>query len=275
MNLGKEVRMRRIINSRSQRLFILAMDHGFSDGPIPGLTNITTRLRQIGEDALNAVVVHQGMVSRIAPVLKDTKHLGLIVHLSGSTALASDTNDKRLVCSVEQAVRLGADAVSVHINLGAATEHRMLSDLGRVSQSCQEWGMPLLAMMYPRGERIENPYDPKYVGHAIRVAMEMGVDIIKTYYTGDVESFSNIIRDVDAPVVIAGGPQIDSEFKMFKMIVDALRAGAAGVCFGRNVFQSQQADKIAEAIENIVHKNFSIQDAMSLLDDSIPWPLTG
>ncbi len=275
MNSGKEVRMRRIINSRSRKMFILAMDHGFSDGPIPGLRNLGDRLRQIGEDALNAVIVHQGMVRRIAPVLQETKHLGLIVHLSGSTSLTQDSNDKRIVCTVEQAIRLGADAVSVHINLGAETETQMLTDLGKVSQACQEWGMPLLAMMYPRGKRIENPYDPVYIGHAIRVAMEMGVDIIKTYYTGDADSFSQILADVDAPVVIAGGPHIDSEFTMFKMVYDALQAGASGVCFGRNVFQSEHADLIAEAIENIVHKDFTIHDAVSLLETAENWSMTG
>lgn len=267
MHIGKDVRMRRIMNSRSRRVFILAMDHGFSEGPIAGLTNITKRLRQIGEDALNAVIVHQGMVPRVVPVLQDARHMGLIVHLSGSTVFSEDVNDKRLVCSVEQAVRLGADAVSVHINLGADTESRMLSELGQISQSCQEWGMPLLAMMYPRGKRIENPYLPKYIAHAIRVAVEMGVDLVKTYYTGDIESFARILEDVDTPVVIAGGPHLDSTFHLFKMIHDALQAGAAGVCFGRNVFQSPHADRIAEAIENVVHKNFSIQEALSLLED--------
>ena len=136
--------------------------------------------------------------------------------------------------------------------------------------------MPLIGMMYPRGERIENPYNPRYIGHAIRVAMEMGVDIIKTYYTGDIDSFSQILSDIDAPVVIAGGPAIDSEFKMFKMVYDALQAGASGVCFGRNVFQNSNADLIAEAIENIVHKDFSVHDAMSLLEAAdTNWSMTG
>ena len=217
----------------------------------------------------------QRRVSRLAPLLKETKHLGLIVHLSGSTSLAHDTNDKRLVCSVEQAIRLGADAVSVHINLGARTENQMLTDLGKVSQACQAWGMPLLGMMYPRGEGIDNPYDPQLIGHAIRVAMEMGVDIIKTYYTGDVESFGSILEYVDAPVLIAGGPQVDSDFKMFKMVHDALKAGAAGVCFGRNVFQSEHADLIAEALENIVHKDFGVQEAVALLQQTKRWEMTG
>ncbi len=270
MNIGKKIRLRRIINPNSKRTFMLAMDHGFSYGQLPGLENVATRLRDIkvGEDTPNAVIVHQGIVPDIAPLLAESRELGLVVHLSGSTSLSSDSNDKRLVCSVEQAARLGADAVSVHVNLGARTESQMVTDLGMVSQACQQSGMPLLAMMYPRGENIKDPYQPDYIGHAIRVAVEMGVDIVKTNYTGEVESFSRILEHIDTPVVIAGGPKADSEYQMFQMLHDALQAGAAGVSFGRNIFQSNRANRIAKAAGSLIHQNASVQGAMEILENS-------
>lgn len=269
MNTGKRNRIRRLINPKSGRSFIVAMDHGFSDGPIKGLKSIPDRLKFIGADALDAVVVHQGMAPRLEPILQQYQDLALIVHLSGSTYLAPDPNAKQLVSSVEQALRLGADAVSVHVNLGATSEAQMLADLGQVSQSCQAWGMPLLAMTYPRGPSVDDPYSPKTIGLAIRVAMEMGCDLVKTYYTGELDTFASLLEGVDIPVLIAGGPKVDSAFQLFKMIRDALRAGATGVCLGRNVFQHPHADVIAEAIENIIHKNFSVQDATTLLEEAM------
>ncbi len=104
------------------------------------------------------------------------------------------------MCSVQEAVRLGADAVSVHVNVGAEDEDKMLYTLGRVADECDIYGMPLLAMMYPRGPKIQNEHDPKAVAHAARIGAELGADIIKTNYTGDVDSFKAVVECCPVPV---------------------------------------------------------------------------
>jgi len=132
------------------------------------------------------------------------RDIGLILHLSASTSIGPDPNEKVLVNTVTNALKMGADAVSIHVNIGADSEARMLADLGRIAVECMEWGMPLLAMMYPRGKKIENEYQVDYVSLAARVAAELGADIVKTVYTGDPDSFREVTRGCPAPVVVAG-----------------------------------------------------------------------
>ena len=125
--------------------------------------------------------------------------------------------------SVERALKMGADGVSVHINIGAEDEAAMLSDLGHVSQLCMEWGMPLLAMMYARGSKIKDETDVDAVKLAARVGAELGADIIKTSYTGDPESFKEVVAGCPAPVVIAGGSKL-SDLETMQMMINLIVA---------------------------------------------------
>jgi class I fructose-bisphosphate aldolase len=179
--------------------------------------------------------------------------------------LSPDPNAKELVCTVEEAVKLGADAVSIHINLGAETDSVMLQQLGYISERCLEWQMPLVAMMYTRGQKIENEYDVKYVKHAARVGAELGADIVKVPYTGSVESFAEVVNGCPVPVVIAGGEKMGSDEDIFKMVEGALAAGAAGLSIGRNAFQHKNPTKMIQALSQIVHKNSTVEQAIEIL----------
>jgi predicted phospho-2-dehydro-3-deoxyheptonate aldolase len=193
------------------------------------------------------------------------KDVGLIVHLSGGTSLSPDPNAKVIVCTVEEAIQLGADAVSVHINLGAETDKEMLRQLGYISQDCLGWQMPLIAMMYTRGAKIKDEYDVKNVKHAARVGAELGADIVKVVYTGSVDSFKEVVQGCPVPVVIAGGPKMNSDRDIFKMVEGALEAGAAGVSIGRNAFQHKNPAKMVQALSKMVHKNATVEDAVKVL----------
>ena len=130
--------------------------------------------------------------------------------------------------TVEEAIRLGADAVSLHINIGAKEEPEMLQKLGMVADKCDEWSIPLVAMMYPRGENIKNPHDPEIVAHAARVGAEAGADIVKAVYTGDVDSFKKVVKSCPVPIVIAGGPKVSTDRDILEMCAGAMSAGAKG-----------------------------------------------
>jgi predicted phospho-2-dehydro-3-deoxyheptonate aldolase len=191
--------------------------------------------------------------------------VGLIIHLSGGTTLSPDPNAKELVCTVEESIQLGADAVSVHINLGAETDKEMLRQLGYISKRCMQWQIPLVAMMYTRGPKIKNEFDVVYVKHAARVGAELGADIVKVPYTGSVESFKEVVKGCPVPVVIAGGPKMDSDVDIFNMVDGALKAGSAGISIGRNAFQHKNPGKMIAALCRMVHKNASVKDAMKML----------
>ncbi len=261
--VGKKIRLERIIDRNSGRTVIVPMDHGVTVGPIAGLEDMRTTISKVVAGGANAILMHKGIVG--AGHRGTGRDVGLIVHLSGGTALSPDPNAKTLVCTVDEAVKLGADAVSVHINLGAETDREMLEQLGYVSEQCTEWQIPLVAMMYTRGPKIKNEYDAEKVKHAARVGAELGADIVKVVYTGSVESFSEVVAGCPVPVVIAGGAKMDSDQDIFKMVEAALKAGAAGLSIGRNAFQHEKPEKMIEALSKMVHNDAGVQEAIAIL----------
>jgi class I fructose-bisphosphate aldolase len=261
--IGKKIRLERIIDRNSGKTVIIPMDHGVTVGPIAGLEDMRETVSRVVAGGANAILMHKGIVG--AGHRGTGRDVGLIIHLSGGTALSPDPNAKELVCTVEEALKLGADAVSVHINLGAETDKEMLGQLGFVSERCLEWQMPLVAMMYTRGAKIKSEFDVTYVKHAARVGAELGADIVKVPYTGSVETFRQVVRGCPVPVVIAGGPKMGSDEEIFKMVEGALEAGAAGLSIGRNAFQHKMPEKMVAALCKMVHEGASVKDAMKML----------
>ena len=261
--IGKKIRLERIIDRNSSRTVIIPMDHGVTVGPIEGLGDMRTAVSKVVAGGANAILMHKGMVR--AGHRGAGRDVGLIIHLSAGTSMSPDPNAKELVCNVEEAVKLGADAVSVHINLGAETDKEMLGQLGYVSERCAQRQMPLIAMMYTRGPKIKSEYDVENVKHAARVGAELGADIVKVPYTGSVESFSKVVQGCPVPVVIAGGEKMDSDEDIFKMVDGALKAGAMGASIGRNAFQHKTPEKMVQALCKMVHTGASVKDAIEML----------
>ncbi|MBE9566139.1 MAG: class I fructose-bisphosphate aldolase family protein, partial [Proteobacteria bacterium] len=194
------------------------------------------------------------------------RDIGLIVHLSAGTSLSPDPNAKVPVCTVDEAIKLGADAVSIHVNVGAETDADMLRDFGEVSQSCMIWGMPLLAMVYTRGPKIESEYDVKYVKHAARLGAELGADIVKVNYTGSPESFREVIAGCPIPVLIAGGEKVETDEELLRMVAGSLEAGGAGASIGRNAFQHADPEGMVRAISMVVHEGASVEESAKFLE---------
>lgn len=259
--IGKEIRMERILDRNTGRAVIIPMDHGFTMGQIDGLLNMTETISRISDGGANAIILHKGMVK--TGHRRHGRDIGLIVHLSASTSLNPDPNDKVLVCTVEEAIALGADAVSIHINLGAPNESRMLEAAGEISRDCTRWGMPLLIMIYARGPGVDGS-SPAAVGHCVRVAEELGADLIKTSYTGDPVSFARIVKACSVPVLIAGGEKA-GDLETLEAIRDAVAAGGAGVCVGRNAFQREKPREFVQAICSVVHEQIPPAEALELV----------
>jgi len=261
---GKGIRMERIMNRKDGRTIIIPMDHGISVGPIPGLEDLTKAVDSVVKGGADAVLMHKGMVG--SGHRGYGRDVGLIIHLSGSTSKGPDPNDKKIVTSVEQAVKMGADAVSIHVNIGSPTEAEMLEDLGMVAEIADSWGMPLLAMMYPRGHDIKDPCDVEVVKLATRIGVELGADIVKTNYTGDPETFKEVVRGAGkVPVVIAGGEKSKEVKGVLQSIKDSVDAGGAGVAMGRNVFQADDPSKMVAAVNAVLHGGKSVDEAMKIL----------
>jgi len=259
---GKSIRLERIIDRNDRRTIIVPMDHGVTVGPIDGLINMGKTVDMVAEGGANAVLGHVGLA--LHGHRGKGRDIGLILHLSASTMVSPHPDYKVLVNSVRRAIRMGADAISVHVNIGAEDEPQMLRDLGIVSEECDNWGMPLVAMMYPRGPKIRSEHDLDVVKLAARVGAELGADIVKTNYTGDPESFAKVVEGCPTPVVIAGGMKGDDK-QVLQIIEGAMQAGAAGLSIGRNAFQHANPVAFIRAAAMIVHEKRSAEEAWEYL----------
>ena len=260
--IGKAVRLRRI--GREGLYTLIPMDHGVSVGPIAGLENPTALIRECDAGGATGYILHKGLAKNYVAAQASG---GLLVHVSSSTDKAPDGNDKRIVASVEEVLRLGADAVSVHVNLGSKTEARQLQDLGRIVTDAGRYGLPVLCMMYPRGPSIKDPYAPDVVAHAARLAEELGADLVKTVYTGDPKTFRRVTSSVSIPVLVAGGAKMETEQACLELVHGAMQGGAAGVSIGRNVFQAKRPRAMTEALARIVFAGATVKDAQRVLKE--------
>ena len=258
---GLQIRLNRIL--RRCKMLCIPMDHGISNGPIEGLEDPHSIIYQCEGHGLTSVIINKGILKTLP---KPTK-VGLLVHFSSSTALSMSPNRKMLTGSVEEALRLGADGVSLHINIGGKEEPEMLEQLGLTAEQCHKWNMPLLAMMYPRGENVKDPHDPEIVAHVARIGAECGADIVKTVYTGDVDSFSKIVKSTPVPIVIAGGPKAKTDLDILKMTEDAMTAGAKGVTYGRNIFAHKNPQKMTAALGGIIFRKETAEEAAKRLEE--------
>lgn len=248
-SFARALRLRRLHRDGSPNLLVVPLDHSVTDGPIPTATD--RLVGQLVGTGVDAVVLHKGSLRHVNPARFTS--LSLIVHLSASTVRAPDPDAKYLVSSVEEALRCGADAVSVHVNLGSTDERSQIADLAVVAEACDRWNMPLLAMIYPRGPRIDDPADPELVAHAVTLAADLGADLVKTVYPGSPAAMGEVARVCPVPVLVAGGPRQATGDDVVAFVGQALLGGARGVAMGRNIFGAPDPGALARRIADVIH----------------------
>lgn len=251
MSTGTDARLDRI--STDGRYLMVPMDHGITLGAVRGLADIESTIDAVTQAGADAVLTQKG----IAPRVHENKNgAGYVVHLNGSTVLGPDENDKRRTGTVEDAIRVGADAVSFHINVGSEYEREQLSQLGEITTQAAEYGMPVLAMTYARGPDVNDASDSEgyaeNLAHACRLGEELGADLVKTSYSGDPETFTRVIDSTRLPVLVAGGSK-GTDKETLETVCGAMDAGAAGVSMGRSIFQHEDPYSITEAVAAIIH----------------------
>ncbi len=252
---GTEARLERI--GTDGRYVVVPMDHGITMGAVEGLVDIEGTIDAVTRGGADAVLTQKGIAPRVHP---NKNGKGYVVHLNASTTIGPDENDKRLTGTVEEAIRAGADAVSFHINVGSDHEPDQLSQLADLTETAARFGIPVLAMAYARGPGVEGD-DPEALAHAVRLAEELGADLVKTGYSGDGDSFTRVVEATAKPVVIAGGSR-GTDRETVEMVRGAMDAGAAGVSMGRSVFQHEDPEAIARAVAGVVHDDRTAEEAL-------------
>lgn len=262
---GKELRLRRLSLPNDGRYLFVPLDHSVSDGPVVPQHRWNDLLHALVIGGADAIVVHKGRVRTVPPEVLES--CALVVHLSAGTAHAADANAKVLVGDVEDALRLGADAVSVHVNVGADTESDQLADLGRVAGACARWGVPLLAMAYARGPHIADPTDPKTIAHVVNIAADLGADLVKTSAPVPVERMAEVTASCPIPILAAGGPPNGLDPTIHAAA--AMAAGCRGLAVGRRIFSAPSPASLVSRLAAVVHSG-----APRLDDRSHQFPMT-
>lgn len=232
--IGKQRRLARLFNRQSGKTLMVPIDHAVTLGPTTGLEHPEELIDTLVHSGVDAIIGHKGVLKLFHESLAATP---FIFHLSGATNLGRDPGYKALVGDVKTAVAMGADAVSIHVTLGHPQEREMLGDLGRVSAQCDRLGMPLLVMTYFVQPARESVADSAPGLHAVRVAQELGADMIKVAHPGDNERLAEIVVSTPLPVIVGGGAR-DADPAFLQKVGDMMATGIAGLAVGRQVFQA-------------------------------------
>lgn len=252
MDFGMKNRLSRIFNPRTGKTVMLAVDHGYFQGPTTGLKDMKGIVPLVPH--ADCLFVTRGILrTSIDPKMNTS----ICLRVSGGPSILGELSNEDVIISMEEALRLNASGVGMSIFVGAKNEDRTIANLGRLVNEAEKYGMPVLAITAVGKEMAR---DARYLGLACRIAAEIGAHFVKTYYC---EDFHKVVEGCPAPVVIAGGKKIP-EIDALLMTENAIKAGASGVDMGRNIFQSDNPVGMIKAVRAIVHRGASAKEAFDM-----------
>jgi putative autoinducer-2 (AI-2) aldolase len=257
MDWGMKNRLARLIKSDTSRAVWLAIDHGYFLGPVSKLEEPAKTIKPL-LPYTDALMLTRGVLRNCVDA---NLNIPMILRVSGGNSIVGQTlSNEAIQTSMEEAIRLNASAVAISIYIGTEHEHQTLINLGQLVNEGQRYGMPVLAVTAV-GKELEKR-DARYLGLCCRIAAELGAQVVKTYYCDD---FERVVKSCPGPLVIAGGPKLNTELDALKLAHDAIKEGASGVDMGRNIWQSPNAVGMLKAIRKIVHENASVSEAKKFL----------
>ena len=260
MLLAKRARLNRIVHSPSHRLVTVALDHPIAFGVPPELGPIREVLARVVEGEPDAVTMMKGTAQHCYE-----PHAGRVPLIVQTTCFTPGipSRDHPIAC-VDDALRLGADAVAMTITVGTEHQGRHVRMLGALVSAAAPAGLPVVAHIYPKGELVpdDERHSVRWVLYAARLGAEVGVDIVKLFYTGSPDTFRQVVEACPVPVVAAGGVRLDTTRQVLEMARGVVDAGAAGVTYGRNVWGAEDIPAVIRALKAVVHDDATVDDAL-------------
>ncbi len=259
MDWGIENRLSRLIRKDGHCQF-LPIDHGYFQGPTRYLENPSDTIKGL-LPYTDGLFVTRGILRSSVPPDCEAP---IILRVSGGTSIiGADLANEDIVASIDDIIRLNASAVGLSIFVGSEYEHQTLSNLSRLVNQCEPYGIPVMAVTAVGKEMEKRTY--KYLALCCRIAAELGARIVKTYYC--TEGFEKVVEGCPVPVVIAGGPKCETEMEVFEFVYDGIQKGAIGVNLGRNVWQNPHPVAIMRALHAIIHKSSTPEEAGELFKE--------
>jgi putative autoinducer-2 (AI-2) aldolase len=258
MEWGMKNRLAQLIQKDGKALF-LPIDHGYFQGPTHKLEKPGETIKPLLPYA-DALMLTRGVLRNCVDPA-NTKPI--ILRVSGGTSVVGeDLANEGLITSIKEIIKLNASAVSMSVFVGSKYEHQSLTNLAKLVDECEDYGIPVMAVTAV-GKELEKR-EARYLALSCRIAAELGARVVKTYYC--TEKFEKVVEGCPVPVVIAGGPKVDSELEVFQFVYDGMQKGAIGVNLGRNIWQSEYPVAAIRAIRAIIHENYTPQEAQDLLE---------
>lgn len=255
--------------AKNGKAIVIAMDHARTHGVIEGLEDPGKVIDAVIEAGADGIMTTFGVVKRYRDRL--IGRIPTFLRLDGGPSLYREDwlayNEWSLLNSVDDALFLGADGVCVMAFMGIPVELETFRIVSKVASECMRVKLPVMVEALPgAGPRVPDPKGAEFMASACRLGFEHGADIVKTYYTGSVESFRHVVNNCPAPVMIAGGPKMETTREMLQVVADSMQAGSTGVVFGRNIWQSGNIRGMMGALRHIVHDNGTVDEALRYLD---------
>lgn len=263
--MSKVRRMNHIFR-KDKRTFIVAMEHGSNMNVLPYLKEPGHIISELAENGVDAFLTTVGLMEKFG---ENFGKAGCILRVDGGYSMLGEKNKPlSRVYNVEDGLRFGADGVICMHFPGSKWEEVYTQALAENISAGEKWGMPVVAEALPNGfEKGPAGHTKEGLLFACRMAAEMGADIIKTKYTGDTESFKELVDSVYVPVVILGGDKEIEPKVLFTEIREALDAGAAGVAMGRNIWRHKTPGKLAKAISALIHDDVTVEEALKIFNN--------
>ena len=255
---GKKIRLNRILNRSGRGALVVAFDHALVLGPIPGTEDPCRQIGRFIAGGANAILLNLGLIRRCIDCFPQGATPGLIARIDWTTVWNTPGPGEAgalracLVARPEDALRQGADAVLTYLVVGtgdAEFESREIARNAEVARECERVGIPLIVEALARGKAVTNPGDPKWLALHTRIAAELGADVIKTDYAGSVDAMRQVVEGCPLPILVLGGSR---QRGAMEMVRGTMQAGAAGVFFGRNVFQADDVEGFLRAAKSIL-----------------------
>jgi fructose-bisphosphate aldolase / 2-amino-3,7-dideoxy-D-threo-hept-6-ulosonate synthase len=270
--VGTSMRLKRVIDPAGVSV-ICALDHGMTSPTfLEPLADVAQRTAEAVAGGSNVIMMSKGMIRIAEPAFSPTTSLALL--LSASAAPDGDRPEVVQIATVEEAARLGADAVVLFTALGGETESGMIRTLAGIAKECASLGMPLIAeaefpTTYASVEALTQQYGFEYLRRNVRLCAELGADIVKTNWPGDAESFGSLVEAANGiPVVLAGGSRVD-DLELLQRMEVAMARGAIGCSVGRNIFMHRSPEAITRALSRVIRERWTADTAFSALGDEL------
>ena len=256
MNWGMKNRISKIIRPEDNRCVMLAVDHGYFLGPTERLEVPSNTIKPLLSYADSLMLTRGILRTSVNP----NTSIPIVLRVSGgSSVIGEDLSNETITTSIEEAIRLNATCLALSIFVGSKYEHQTLSNLAKLVDKGEKYGIPILAVTAVGKEMAR---DARYLSLACRIAAELGAHIVKTYYC---ENFEKVIEGCPVPVIIAGGKKLPKEVDALELAHNAIQHGAAGVDMGRNIWQSDYPVEMIKAVRAIVHENLNVNEAYDIL----------